>query len=158
MKVKTALEHTMLTALKEAIGEVESQVKKNTPVGKLNGGQLRGSWKYNVSNSGDEYIATIGSPLERALWIEFGTGEYALPESGKSGRKGGWYIPIGPGEGQISETVVKRYGMAVRNGKNGNKWVFTLGMKPQRPLFKAYSSKKNKMVRIIQNALKGGLS
>lgn len=144
--------------LEESIGELESQTKRNTPVGKVAGGQLKESWQHNVRSKGNEHIATLGSPLERSLWVEFGTGEYALPDSGKPGRKGGWYIPVGEGEGQISETVAKAYGFTIRNGKDGKKWVFTLGMKPKRPLYKAYTKLKNRIIRQIQNAVKGGLS
>ena len=151
------LDSTVFAVLEECAGELEAQVKRNTPVGKVHGGQLKDSWEHNVRKKGNEYIATVGSPLERALWVEFGTGEYAIPESGRSGRKGGWYIPVGSGDGHISEDVAKAYGMTIRNGKDGKKWVFTLGMKPRRPLFNAYTRLKNKLIRRIQSALRGKL-
>lgn len=157
-KIKGVLDDLAYKALEEVSGELEAQVKRNTPVGKVNGGGLKNSWQHNVVKKDEGYVATVGSPLERALWVEFGTGEYAIPESGKSGRKGGWYIPVGSGEGHISEQVAKRYGMSIRNGKEGKKWVFTLGMKPKRPLFKAYSTKKNKLINHIKRVIQGGLS
>lgn len=158
VQVKNALKSLAIKALEEAAGEIESQTKRNTPVGKINGSGLKNSWQHRIESKGDEHIAIIGSPLERALWVEFGTGEYAIPESGKGGRKGGWYIPVGNGKGQISEAVAKAYGMTIRNGKGGKKWVFTRGMKPKRPLHKAYTSLKNRLIRRIQSKLKGGLS
>lgn len=143
--------------LEEVMGELESQVKRNTPVGRVHGGELKNSWTHHVLQDGDEYTAILGSPLERALWVEFGTGEYALPQSGKGGRKGGWYIPVGEGDGFISEVVAKKYGFTIRKGKDGKKWVFTLGMKPKRPLYHAYTRLKNRMIRRIQSVFKGGL-
>lgn len=158
-EVKSALADLAEQALEEVSGELESQVKRNTPTGKIAGGQLKGSWKHRVTGSmmAGEFRADVGSTLERALWVEFGTGEYALPESGKPGRKGGWYIPVGSGEGHISEAVAKAYGFTIRNGKDGRKWVFTLGMEPQRPFWKAYTSSKNKLIKRIQKIVQGGL-
>lgn len=155
-KVKKAMEALAKSSLEEAAGEIEAQVKRNTPVGKVAGSQLKNSWTHRVTTDGDDRTtAMVGSPLEKALWIEFGTGEYAL--EGK-GRKGGWYIPIGSGKGQISEAVVKAYGFKVVHGKNGMKYAHTYGMKPQRPLHKAYVSMKNKIIKFLQDRFKGGLS
>ena len=158
IEVENAMDSLAVKALNEVSGVLKRQIEKNTPTGKVNGGQLRGSWEHRIAKESDGHKATIGSPLERALWIEFGTGEHALPEAGKPGRKGGWYIPVGEGQGMISERVAKAYGMTIRKGRDGMKWVFTLGMKPQRPAHKAYTSLKNKMIKRIQEIFKGGLS
>ena len=83
MEVKAALDDAVKAYLYEAGGELESQVKRNSRVGT---GQLKNSWTYKVDE--DKGICTIGSPLENAIWEEFGTGEYALHGDG---RKGGWY-------------------------------------------------------------------
>ena len=42
---------------------------------------------------------TVGSPLENAIWEEFGTGEYALYGNG---RKGGWYYVDELGDGHYT--------------------------------------------------------
>lgn len=157
VEVKAQLSRLAENVLEEVGGSLESAVKRNTPVGKVHGSGLKNSWEHHITSDGDKHTVTVGSPLERALWIEFGTGEYAIPESGKSGRSGGWYIPVGEGDGCISEAVAKAYGFRIRNGKNGKKWVFTRGMKPKRPLFNAYKSMKNKIIRRIQNVFKGGM-
>ena len=68
--------------LEEAAGEVEAQARRNSHV---DTGQLKGSWTHTVDETKDE--AQIGSPLENAIWEEFGTGEYAAKGDG---RKGGW--------------------------------------------------------------------
>ena len=94
-------------------------------------------WTYQVDESKLE--ATIGNPMENAIWEEFGTGEYAL---NGDGRKGKWYIPIGNAEGQISQNVVDAYGMKVVHGKGGVDYVETSGKRAKRPFYTAYLAKK----------------
>ena len=117
--------------LEEVAGELESQVKRNTVV---DTGQTKNSWTHRVTGSmmAGEYKAEVGSPLENAIWEEFGTGEYAL---NGNGRKGGWFYKDAEGVGH-----------------------FTHGKHPRRPFFKAYTSLKNKLIRHIQDRFKGGLS
>lgn len=153
--VKGVMESTIMAALEEVTGELETAVARNTKVGKVAGGQLKSGWKHRVRKKGDDFIGEVGNPHERAIWIEFGTGEYAL--EGK-GRKGGWYIPIGSGKGHISQAVADAYGMKVVHGKNGKKFVHTYGIKPQRPLHNAYTKNKSKMIKHLQDVFKGGLS
>lgn len=114
MRVKAALEEKAEQFLEEAASEVESAARRNSRVAS---GQLKGSWAHTVS--GKE--ATIGSPLQNAIWEEFGTGEYAV---GGDGRKGGWvyYDPL------------------------YDKFHFTLGKRPNRTLQKAFSSTKAKII------------
>jgi hypothetical protein len=127
--VKNELESLAIAALEEAAGELESQVKRNTAV---KTGQLKNSWQHRVESKGDEHTAVIGSPLQNALWEEFGTGEYAL---NGNGRKGGWFYKDEKGDGH-----------------------FTHGKKPRRAFFRAYTEKKNRLIKLIQDKLKGGLS
>ena len=135
--------------LEEASGEIEAQAKRNTPTGKVAGGNTKQNWKHVVDESKLE--AVIGNPLETAIWLEFGTGDYAL--EGK-GRKGGWYIPIGNGSGMISQSVVDAYGFRIAYGKNGMKYAFTRGMKPKRILHKAMESSKGKIQRRFEQICK----
>lgn len=118
-------------AVEEACGELESQVKRNTAV---DTGQTKNSWTHYVKGSimAGEWRGTVGSPLQNAIWEEFGTGEYAL---NGDGRKGGWSY-------RDDEGV----------------WHHTYGKHPRRPFFRAYSSLKNRLIRHIQSKLKGGLS
>lgn len=115
--------------LEEACGELESQVKRNTAV---DTGQTKNSWTHAVKSSGEETTGTVGSPLQNAIWEEFGTGEYAL---NGDGRKGGWFYVDEKGEGH-----------------------FTHGKHPRRPFWKAYSLLKNRLIKFIQDRFKGGLS
>ena len=129
-EVKGLLAETAYKVLEEADGELESQVKRNT---RVDTGQTKNSWKHRVSGSvmAGEYKVEVGSPLQNAIWEEFGTGEYAL---NGNGRKGGWFYVDEKGDGH-----------------------FTRGKKPSRAFFNAYSTSKNKLIRHIQNAFKGKL-
>lgn len=66
-QVRAALNDAAKAYLYEAGGELEAQVKRNTKVGS---GQLKNSWTYRVDESKGE--CTVGSPLENAIWEEFG--------------------------------------------------------------------------------------
>lgn len=127
--VKAKMNDIAAAVLEECAGEVESQVKRNTAV---DTGQTKNSWTHNVTSRADTHTATVGSPLQNAIWEEFGTGEYAL---NGNGRKGGWFYKDEKGKGH-----------------------FTHGKHPRRPLWKAYSALKNRLIKRIQDAFKGGLS
>ena len=90
-------------------------------------GKTKNSWKYYVDHIKHE--ATIGSADENAIWEEFGTGEYAIHGDG---RKGGWFYEDAKGEGH-----------------------FTHGKKPSRAFWKAFNKMKSKIIKRIQQSLKG---
>lgn len=115
--------------LEEVSGELESAVKRNTAV---DTGQTKGSWTHNVTVDGDQTVGVVGSPLQNAIWEEFGTGEYAL---NGDGRKGGWFYVDEKGEGH-----------------------FTHGKHPRRPFHKAYTSLKDKLIAHIQDTFRKGMS
>lgn len=119
IKVKGALNSGVEKGLIAAAGEITSQAIRNS---RRKTGQLAGSWSFNV----EDKTATIGSPLQNAIWEEFGTGEYA--ESG--GRKGGW----------------------VYRDAEGN-FHFTRGKRPNRTLQRAFESKKNTAIMLIKKAI-----
>ena len=124
MQVKAALEEAAVQFLYEAAGELASQTARNSPV---DTGQLKGSWDYRVDESKLE--ATIGSPLENAIWSEFGTGEHALEGNG---RKGGWSYKDDHGD-----------------------WPHTFGKKPERTFDKVYKGLKPKIIKRAEDVLKG---
>lgn len=101
--------------LEEAASEIESAAARNTPV---DTGQLKGAWTHYVDSSKKE--ATIGNPIEYAIWVEMGTGEYALKGNG---RRGGWAYYDDDG---------KRH--------------FTYGSKPVRMLHNAFVSLKSAII------------
>ena len=129
LQVQSAMTEAVWRAVEEACGELESQVKRNTAV---KTGQTKNAWTHNVKASNDDTIGTVGNPLENAIWEEFGTGDYAL---NGDGRKGGW-------------AYVDEHG--VRH--------FTRGKHPRRALHKAYASLKNKLIKHMQDVVKGGLT
>lgn len=122
VQVKEALNDGAITGLYLAAVEIQKAVVDNS---RVDTGQLKGSWNYHVDESALE--ATIGSPLENAIWEEFGTGEYA--DDGK-GRKGGWLY----------------------EDKNGET-VFTRGKYPTHALKKAFDSKKGVAKRLIERSI-----
>ena len=123
-KVKAALNDKTIAWLNEAAGEMEAQVKRNTKVGT---GQLKNSWVYTVDETKGE--ATIGSPLENAIWEEFGTGQYALHGDG---RKTPW----------------------VYKDDKGN-WHRTEGKQPHRALNNAFTTLKGALKSRLEQILKG---
>lgn len=124
VEVKEALDQACIGWLYEAAGELESQTKRNTPV---DSGQLKSSWDYDI----DEYTqkAVIGSPLQNAIWNEFGTGQYAL---NGDGRKTPWKYQDRKGQ-----------------------WHTTTGKRPRRSLEKAFNSLKTKLQQALEDKLKG---
>lgn len=129
IKVTEALKKAAIAGLEDAANEIQTQAVRNSRVDQ---GQLKGSWKHTIDENKME--ATIGSPLENAIWEEFGTGEYA---ANGDGRKGGWVYRDGAGD-----------------------YHHTMGKKPNRTLQRAFDSKKGVAERLIkrpiQEAMKGG--
>lgn len=124
--VKAVLNEAAIAYLYEAGESLSSQVADNSRVGS---GQLKGSWNYKVDEG--KGVCTIGSPLQNAIWEEFGTGEFALHGDG---RKGGWYYQDEKG-----------------------KWHHTYGKKPHRAFHRAFISLKPALIKRAQEILKVGL-
>lgn len=122
-RVRAALDDAVIAYLYEAGESLSSQVADNSRVGK---GDLKNSWRYTVDESKGE--TTIGSPLENAIWEEFGTGEYAL---NGDGRKGGWSYKDEKG-----------------------KWHHTFGKTPHRAFKRAFDSLKGALIRRAEEVLK----
>lgn len=125
IKVKDAIEKACLAWLEEAAAELESQTARNQT--RVDTGATKGGWTHRVDKAA--MTATVGNPLENAIWEEFGTGEYAL----NGGRKGGWTYQDAKGD-----------------------WHRTKGKKPLRPLHKAYTQNKSKIQKAFKAKL-GGL-
>jgi hypothetical protein len=122
MEAKAKLDNAITAYLYEAAGELEAQVKRNT---KVDTGDTKASWTYIVDESGGK--AVVGSPMQNAIWEEFGTGEYAIKGNG---RKTPW----------------------VYQDEKGN-WHRTTGKKPKRAFQRAFDSCKNKLIRRIASIL-----
>lgn len=124
IQVKEAMNDKALQFLEEAASEIESAARRNS---RVDTGQLKGSWNHQVDESAKE--AQIGSPLQNAIWEEFGTGEYALHGDG---RKGGWTYQDDDGD-----------------------WHHTNGKTPNRTLHNAFESKKAAIIRRAKQIFKG---
>lgn len=127
-QVQAAMEDAISAFLVEIGGEVQAQVvREYDRNNRVKTGQTKGSWDYKVDES--EHSVTIGSPLENAIWEEFGTGEYAL---NGDGRKGGWFYVDEQGKGH-----------------------FTHGKTPNRALHNAIETTKPKLQSALEAKLKG---
>lgn len=152
VQVKAAINDALIAALHECAGELASQAKRNSRVGKVAGGKTKNSWDYKIENDYEQATAYVGNTEENAVWEEYGTGEYALKGNG---RKGKWYVHIGNGKNDMSEKVAKAYGFKIVHGKGGEKYAETSGKKPSRALNKAYTSSKTKIENRLKSAVKG---
>ena len=85
VKVIDNTENAIEAVLLECAAEIVSQTIRNT---RVDTGQLKGSWAASVDKTPDGYEAVIGSPLENAIWEEFGTGQHALNGNGRKDWKG----------------------------------------------------------------------
>ena len=124
--MKEALNDKAIAYLYQAAGELESQTKNNSRVGKT--GQTKNAWTYRVDDNKLE--ATVGNPLENAIWEEFGTGEFAV---NGDGRKGGW---------------------TYKDESDGT-WHHTYGKTPNRALKSAFTTLKPVLIKMAQEAMKG---
>lgn len=124
IEVNDQIKDNIIAALYEAAGELTSQVQRNT---RVDTGQLKGSWEYVVDES--ELKATIGSPLQNAIWEEFGTGIQAL---NGDGRKTAWRYQDAKGE-----------------------WHETTGKKGTRALYHACETTRPKINAMFESKFKG---
>ncbi|KRM79474.1 hypothetical protein FC84_GL001654 [Lapidilactobacillus dextrinicus DSM 20335] len=103
---------------------IKSTAKSNVSV---NTGQLRNNIDYQLKSMNGKVVGIVGSPEQYAIYVEFGTGEFA--ENG-SGRKGGWAYQDAGGD-----------------------WHFTWGQKPQSFMRKAFRQNKQQVKEILSREL-----
>lgn len=159
IKVKEAIEDAAVAFLSEAAGELEAQVKRNIPNKGSWNTELKQSFKYLVDEGKLE--ATIGSPMERSLWNEYGTGEFS--DSPKGGRKGYWVYVKGnehPNDNSYFYKGGKQYTLqeakqivAMMRADGLDAW-YTKGQTPNRSMRKAYTKMKPKIIRLAQERFK----
>lgn len=120
---KNAIKMAEIKWLKAAALVIQSQAKTLAPVDTSN---LKTSINHKVEVSKLE--AYIGTNCDYAIYVEFGTGEFA--ENG-NGRKGGWVYTDPSG-----------------------KTHFTMGMKPKPYLRPAYRKNKKALKQLLNKYLK----
>lgn len=148
LKVVGAINQVVYSWLEESAGELEAQVKRNSAV---NTGETKSHWSH-MTNA-DEDVAVVGNTMMNAIWEEFGTGEYSEDDDGSpndKGRKGGWWIPVGDGEGMISPSVVAKYHFRTSTNKFGQTFAFTYGKHAKHAFWNA----KEELEPKIQQALR----
>lgn len=107
--------------------EVGGEVEAQTKQNtKVDTGKTKGSWEHIVN--AEKMEVQIGSRYKNALWEELGTGIYAL---NGDGRKNKWVYRTPDG-----------------------KFHTTVGKKPRRALYRAYTSKKNAIIREARRRFK----
>ena len=143
--VKAAIDDAIIAFLEEAGGELAGKAQRNTKPPHFGEYDVKNSWKHVVDESKGE--AKVGSALEAAFWAEFGTGEHALHHDG---RKGWWVYVEGNNnrsekQKYYTEEEAKRTAAAMR--ADGLPAHATNGSEPIRPLFNAFNSRKNVLIR-----------
>ena len=152
VQVKGALEDAVLQWLEESADEIQSAAERNSDFAPRS---LKQQWNHVVSKANHE--ATIGHPKELAIWMEFGTGEYAL---NNDGRKGYWVYVKGnsnmreknPGETLTLAEAKRRMAYLREQGLDAH---ITKGHKPMRMLHNAFEKNKAKIIRRAEQILKG---
>ena len=138
--------------LEESAGELEGKISE---LSRVDTGQTKGSYHHVVDTN--VKTAYIGSDLQNAVWEEFGTGEYALDGNG---RKGYWVYVKGSDGTYASESPKRYYTkekamqiMAILRSK-GLEAYYTNGKTPNRPIFRAFNEKEQKIVNRIRYLLR----
>lgn len=151
--VRNALDDAVIAYLYEAAAELQAQTVRNSRSVKYGRHDVRGNWKYVVDEA--KYIATIGNPLEASYWEELGTGAYAL---NKDGRKGWWVYVEGndtPRSNQKYYTEEEAKQTAAYLQSKGLDAHATKGTEANRPLHRAFESKKNALIRRAEQVIGG---
>lgn len=154
IKCKDALDEAVNQFLEEAASELESQAIRNSDFSS----DVKNNWKHVVNESKKE--ATVGNALQLAIWMEFGTGEYALK---KNGRKGYWVYVKGnnsvkeanPGKSRTLQEAKQAVAILREKGLDAH---YTKGQKPRRMLHNAFESKKAAIIRRAEQVLKGRMN
>ena len=154
IKCKKALDDAVNQFLEEAASELQSEAQRNSAFSK----DLHGTWNHSVDD--DKKVATVGHPMQLAIWMEMGTGEYALKNNG---RKGYWVYVKGnssvaeqnPGKARTLEEAKRAVAFLREKGLDAH---YTKGQKPRRMLWKAFESKKAAIIRRAEQVLKGRMN
>lgn len=142
--IQGKVESAALEWLEEAAGELEAETVRNT---EPDTGQLKNSWTHKVDRAAGE--AFVGSPLENAVWEEYGTGEHAAEGNG---RKTPWFVPVEAVTGSKKPSFQGQ--VVVVYGKNGQAYYKTDGKQPQMTLHNAWDAVMPKAKKGLQAKLK----
>lgn len=157
IQVEKALDDKAISFLYQAKEVLVKQTVQNTPT---KYGMLKRTFSEDSYVDETNLTAYIGSSLNYSVWVELGTGEYAL---NGNGRKGYWvYVDNKWSNLQKSDTPkyytlqeAKRI-MAILRSK-GLEAFYTNGQKPQRMLYRAFVIKE-KAIQERANKIYGELN
>lgn len=151
-EITKEIENIILTWLEEGASELESQTITRTGTGAYHR-EIASKWTHIVDSS--KYEAVIGNPLENALWVEYGTGEYALNGDGRKD----WWVFIEGGSG-MSSNESKHYKTKEEAARTvaflrsqGIKAGYTKGQLPKRPLHLAFTNNEKSIKDELRNRL-----
>lgn len=119
-KVEKELDQVAVRAMTIILEIIKSAIKSNAST---HTGMLKNSIDYKLKEMNGQVIGIVGSPLMYAIYVEFGTGEFA---TNGAGRKGGWAYQDSSGE-----------------------WFFTWGQKPDPFMQKAFRENKQQIIDIL---------
>lgn len=117
-------------AMEDACLMIESDSKRECPTGDT--GRLRGSIESDVKTEGDNIIGTVGTNVEYAPYVEYGTGLFSSQGNGRKDVP--WFY----------------------QDDKGN-WHSTSGQHPQPYLHPAFENNKDKINKLIADAIKEGM-
>ena len=151
-EVTQEIENIILNWLEEGASELETQTITRSGTGAYHR-EVASKWEHRVDKS--KYEAIVGNPLENALWVEYGTGEYALKGDGRKD----WWVFIEGGSGKSSNES-KHYktkeeakrAVAYLRAK-GIKAGYTNGQQPKRPLYFAFNQNERDLKDLLKSRL-----
>lgn len=151
-EITKEIEKIFLDWLEESASELESQTATRTGVGAYHR-EIASKWTHLVDKT--KFEAVIGNPLENALWVEYGTGEYALNDDGRKD----WWVFIEGGSGKSSneskhyktKEEAKRTVAYLRS--QGIPAGYTKGQLPKRPLHYAFTNNEKSLKDELRSRL-----
>lgn len=144
INVKNAIKEKAVQFLYEVCDELRSQATRNS---RRKTSQTSGSFNRQVDEA--QLAGYVGSDYWNAIYEEFGTGEHAI---NGDGRKGYWVFvdtggePKAPKGGKNLTLAQAKRAMAMMRKKGLNAY-YTNGKTANRPLYKAFTSSKSKIIQ-----------
>ena len=151
-EVTKEIEKIILDWLEEGASQIESDTISRVGTGKYYR-EIASKWRHEVDKT--KYEAIIGNPLENSLWVEFGTGEYALKGDGRQD----WWIFIEDSSGKSSresnhyKTKEEAKRMVAYLRSKGIKAGYTNGQLPKRPLYHACNNNERDLKELLKSRL-----
>ena len=151
-EVTKEIESIILNWLEEGASQIESETIARTGA-KTYFREIAEKWTHIVDKS--KYEAIIGNPMENSLWIEFGTGEYAINGDGRQD----YWIFIEDSTGKSSnesrhyKTKEEAKSMVAYLRSKGIKAGYTKGQEAKRPLYHTCNNNEKELKELLKSRL-----